>query len=160
DRLAVALRQQQLRDQVHAGRQRQKAFPRRLLAAQEREQRRLACELHDEVGQTLTLVKITLQALQQGSGLLPAASLEDGVNLVGQALQQVRDLALDMRPALLDQVGLVSALRWYVDRMTERTGLAIELAADPLEVRLPAGLDTVCFRVVQEALTNVLRHAQ
>ncbi len=71
----------------------------------------------------------------------------------------MRNLALDLRPALLDELGLVPALRWYLDRQRQRAGLKIDFVAEPPELRLPSDLATVCFRVVQEALTNVTRHA-
>src|SRR5262249_4016348 len=76
------------------------------------------------------------------------------------ALKQVRDLSLDLRPALLDDLGLPAALRWYLDRLAQRAGLTPELITDLADERLPPELETACFRVAQEALTNMARHAK
>jgi signal transduction histidine kinase len=132
---------------------------RQLLEAQESERRHLARELHDEIGQALTAMKINLQAAQRTPDTL-AAYLEDSISLADRTLQQVRNLSLDLRPALLDDLGLVAALRWYVDRQAQRAGFTAHFAADPLESRPRPDIETACFRVAQEALTNVMRHAQ
>jgi signal transduction histidine kinase len=148
-------------EEVRAGRERLKALSRQLLEAQEAERRHIARELHDEVGQALTILKMNLQALQRSPGTPASAQLqEESIGLVERALQQVRTLSLDLRPSMLDDLGLVAALRWYTDRQAQRGGLAVEFDADPLDSRLPAQLETACFRVAQEALVNVLRHAQ
>ncbi len=133
----------------------------RLLTAQEDERRRIARELHDEVGQVLTSVKLTLQWLQRELGpAAPARRLDDSLADVDRAIAGVRDLALQLRPALLDELGLASALRWYVDRCARAAPLQFELQLEALDERLPLAVEVACFRVAQEALTNVLRHAQ
>src|SRR5207253_7364849 len=86
--------------------------------------------------------------------------LEESVALVDRLLEQVRSLSLDLRPSLLDDFGLVAALRWYVERLAQRSGLDVSLVANPLESRLSAELETAWFRIAQEALTNVVRHAR
>ena len=132
---------------------------RQLLEAQENERRHLARELHDEIGQALTAVKINLQAAQHLPDTL-GAHLADSVGIVDRTLHQVRNLSLDLRPAMLDDLGLVAALRWYVDRQAQRAGFTARFVADPLATRPPSDIETACFRVAQEALTNVMRHAQ
>jgi len=132
---------------------------RQLLEAQENERRHIARELHDEIGQALTAVKINLQAAQRTPDTL-AAYLEDSISIVDRTLQQVRTLSLDLRPALLDDLGLVVALRWYVDRQAQRTGFTAQFVADALKTRPRPDIETACFRVAQEALTNVVRHAR
>lgn len=133
----------------------------KLIEAQEAERRRLARELHDEIGQALTAVKINLQTLQHSSNFdekeLP---LSESIDIVEIALQQVRSLSLDLRPSLLDDLGLVVALRWYIDRQTQRAGIIGEFVPQPLQAKLSPNLETTCFRIVQEALTNVVRHAK
>jgi PAS domain S-box-containing protein len=158
--LAVAIQHAQLFELVRAGRQRLQSLSHRLLKVQETERRHIAHELHDEIGQALTALKINLQAIQRTEqDATPARHLEESISIVAQTIEQVRNLALDLRPALLDELGLVPALRWYLDRQRQRSGLQIDFVAEPPELRLPADLATVCFRVVQEALTNIIRHA-
>lgn len=131
----------------------------RILAVQETERRRIAHELHDELGQALTAVKINLLAHQR-FGSQPRAPLEDeNIRIVEAALQQVRHLALALRPSMLDDLGLVPALRWLCDQTASRSDLHVAFEPDiPLD-RLDPNLETACFRIVQEALTNVSRHA-
>jgi PAS domain S-box-containing protein len=158
---AVALTQARLFEQVRAARERLQLLSQQLVDAQEAERRHLARELHDEIGQTLTAVKINLQALQRLSNpSARAVHLEESMGIVEQAIQQVRNLSLDLRPSLLDDLGLVATLRWYLDRQAKWSGFATQFTASLTETRLSSNLETVCFRVVQEALTNVMRHAQ
>jgi PAS domain S-box-containing protein len=140
--------------------ERLQALSRQLMAAQETERRRIAGELHDEIGQALTALELNLRALQAQAGSPPdPAVLEESLGILEQTLQQVRDLALDLRPSMLDDLGLVPALRWYADRLAQRTGLVIEFVANRARTPLSAESKTTCFRVAQEALTNVVRHA-
>jgi signal transduction histidine kinase len=86
--------------------------------------------------------------------------LNESLQAVGRVLAQVRDLSLNLRPSMLDDLGLESALRWYVGRQAALTGLPADFQADTLEDRLDPVIETACFRVAQEALTNVVRHAR
>src|SRR5262249_55504009 len=90
----------------------------------------------------------------------PAPLLLEAVGQVDRIMQQVRTLSLELRPPMMDDLGLVAALRWHVKGVTERTGLAVRLDVDSLAGRLPAELEMACFRVVQEALNNVVKHAR
>lgn len=167
DVLRLPLRKQELaaRLQVYLRLRAQSEESRRLatqvVLAQEAERRRLSRELHDEIGQALTAVSFNLQAYQQAVNN-PAieAHLRDSLSIIENTLRQVRDLALDLHPTILDDLGLVAALEWHISRQSERASMHIELVADPLEQSLPADLKTTCFRIVQEALTNVLRHSR
>jgi PAS domain S-box-containing protein len=148
----------QAEESLRESRERLQALSRQLIVAQENERRRLAHELHDEIGQTLTAISINLQAVKVvGKSAQPR--LEEAIAIVDRAIDQVRHLSLDLRPSMLDDLGLESALRWYTDRQSRRTGLPIRLDTDLKGQRLPAELETTCFRVAQEALTNVVRHA-
>jgi PAS domain S-box-containing protein len=159
--IAIATQNARLFDQVRVARERLQLLSHQLVDAQEAERRHIARELHDEIGQTLTAVKINLQAMQRSVDASALASrLEESMGIVEQAIQQVRKLSLDLRPSLLDDLGLVATLRWYLDRQTKWAGFTPQFTAVPPEMRLPSNLETVCFRVVQEALTNVMRHAQ
>ena len=134
---------------------------RRLFQVQEDERRHLARELHDQMGQALTAAKLNLQAAQrlEERGLI-ARKLDDGIAVLETLLQQARQICLDLRPPLLDDLGLVPALRWYLDQQAQRAGLRIEFFADPALERMSPEIETACFRVAQEALTNVVRHAR
>lgn len=138
-----------------------RALSSRILDIQERERRALARELHDEIGQALTAVKINLQALLFDASLGAAARrVEASVAIVDEALRKVRGLSLDLRPPQLDDLGLAAALRWYLARQAEASGVAIELEADEALARLDPEVETACFRIAQEAVTNALRHAR
>lgn len=133
----------------------------RLLEAQESERRNLARELHDEIGQMLTVIKIGLQRLQEYGDRVDANTLlRDNIATVDHALARVRDMSLDLRPSMLDDFGLVAALRWYADRNSRSTGMIVKFSAAPDIDRFAPEIETVCFRIAQEAMTNVFRHAQ
>jgi PAS domain S-box-containing protein len=147
-------------EEVLARQEQLRLLSNRLLATQEIERRHIARELHDEIGQTLTALKFNLHAIRQRSTASQVGTqLAESDELVDRLLQQVRNLSFDLRPSMLDELGLVAALRWYLDRQAKRTGLVVRLVADPLEIPLPADVETACFRVAQESLTNVVRHA-
>ncbi|HXG18783.1 MAG TPA: CHASE3 domain-containing protein [Methylomirabilota bacterium] len=132
---------------------------RQLLEAQEQERRRIARELHDELGQGLTSVKFGLQMLEDTPRMVQE-QLPECIAMVDVMLQQVRNLSLNLRPSLLDDLGLIPALDWYVKRQGEQLGVVVRLNAPPLESRPHPVVETACFRVVQEAFTNIARHAQ
>jgi signal transduction histidine kinase len=137
-----------------------KTLSARLLDIQENERRSLALELHDQIGQSLTAIKLNIQAAQR----MPAASaikphLEQNLMMVEQTLKQVRNLSLELRPSMLDDLGLTAALRWYVDRQAQQAGYKAEFHADMIQTRLDSAIETACFRIAQEAVTNVNRHA-
>jgi PAS domain S-box-containing protein len=134
---------------------------RRLVESQETERRHIARELHDEVGQTLTVAEMNLQALVQSPGAAPfRGRLKESLQAVERVLEQVRDLSLNLRPSMLDDLGLEPALRWYIKRQAALAGLQAEFQAEAPEGRLDSVVETACFRVAQEALTNVVRHAR
>ena len=138
-------------------------FSRQLIEAQEEERRRIARELHDQIGQVLTAVKMNLHTVQRVTNGSDAGSyIRDNIEAVDEALRLVRDLSVDLRPPLLDDLGLVTALRWYVDRYAKRTGIAAEVKVKlpDQNARFSRELETACFRIAQEALTNVVRHAR
>ena len=137
-------------------------YSQRLIQAQEAERENIARELHDEIGQVLTAVKINLQSVQRSCRTADCVPrLDESIGIVDEALGRVRELSIELRPSLLDDLGLTAALRWYVDRYAQRTGIIAEvLNGFEEDGRLPRELETACFRIAQEALTNVARHAQ
>jgi signal transduction histidine kinase len=138
-------------------------FSRRLIEAQEDERRRIARELHDQIGQILTAIKMNLYSVQHELDTAETNSyVKDNIEVVDEALRLVRDLSIDLRPPVLDDFGLVSALYWYVDRYTKRSGLEVDVVIElpDQNERFSRDLETACFRIAQEALTNIVRHAQ
>jgi PAS domain S-box-containing protein len=136
----------------------------RLLAVQEIERRNLACELHDQIGQMLTSLKLNLDMVSRA---LPAEDMPRAQQplfqtgqILEQLLQQVRDLSLDLRPAMLDDLGLLPALLAHFDRYTAQTGIQVNFKHNGIDRRYSAPLETAAFRIIQEALTNAARHAE
>ena len=150
---------QRAEDELRDSQQLYRTLAQRLLEAQEMERRAIARELHDELGQILTTVTLSLKAASQSRSAARTKRLAEAGALVREAIKRVRTVALELRPTLLDDLGLAAALEWYVDRQAKRTGLDVHLDVRALErVRLPPAVETACFRVVQEAFTNIVRH--
>lgn len=145
-------------EEVRGGRRRLRALSRGLLAAQERERARIALELHDQVGQNLTALKLQLLSARGGA---PAASaaLDAAVTLLDSILDGVRTLSFELRPSTLDELGLPAALRGYATRQAELAGLDLRLSLGELPGDLRPDVETAAFRIAQEAITNVVRHA-
>ena len=134
---------------------------RRLEAAKEEERQRIARELHDEMGQVLSAIKINLVLLATGTAeAAHVQRVQDAVNLVDRMIRHVRELSLDLRPPLLDEMGLVAALRAYLEAQGRRSGIAMRLDANGDPRRLPPQIEIHLFRLVQEAVTNVIRHSE
>jgi signal transduction histidine kinase/ligand-binding sensor domain-containing protein len=132
----------------------------RLESAKEEERRRISRELHDELGQTLTAAKISLQLLGQGNDDPATASrLAESVAMMDSMIGQVRQISLSLRPPLLDELGLAAALKQFLNELAEHTGMPIEFKCEPGVTGNPAEIRTAVFRVVQEAVNNALRHA-
>ena len=133
----------------------------RIVGGQEQERRRLSRELHDETGQALTSILLGLKSIEdaQGTDRFPAA-LAELREIVVATLQDVRRLAVELRPKALDDFGLVPALERLTSSFAEQTGIAAHLESRLPAARLPNEIETVLYRVVQEALTNVVKHAQ
>jgi signal transduction histidine kinase len=155
---AIAIHQATLFEEVQDAHKRLQVLAHSLIDAQEAERKKLARELHDRIGQALTAVQINLQGVTSSSE--GAYRLAESLTIVEDTLKQAHDLSLELRPSLLDDLGLVAALRWYVDRLANRSKLLRCFNADLLDTRLAPEIETACFRIAQEALTNVTRHAQ
>ena len=135
------------------------ALSRRLLEVQEHERRYLACELHDEVGQLLTGLNLQLEAAAGAPAGEVAARLAEARAIVRDLTARVRDLSLRLRPTMLDDLGLVPALVWLTDRFATVTGIRVTVEHAGVDAPLPTEVATAAYRIVQEALTNVARHA-
>ena len=133
----------------------------RLLVAQDAERRRIARELHDGLGQELVAAKMILEGALARDAKQFRESVSEAITSVDRALQQVRSMSHLLHPPLLDEVGLVSALRWYLEGLTKRSGIESSLDLQPRDFpRLASDLETTVFRVIQECLTNVFRHSK
>ncbi len=133
----------------------------RLMTMQDEERRRIARELHDSVGQELAAAKMILDSIMLKTHSQPDQAVAEASNGIDRAIQEVRTMSHLLHPPLLDEVGLVSALRWYLDGLTKRSGIETSLEVDPSNFcRLPRDMETAVFRIIQEALTNVFRHSE
>ena len=131
----------------------------RLMTMQDDERRRIARELHDGLGQELVAVKLLLNGIRKDSPGL-TEQVAEVTNMIDVAAQQLRSLSHLLHPPLLDEVGLLSALRWYLDGLTKRSGIETALDVQPADFpRLTPELERAVFRIIQEALTNVFRHS-
>jgi PAS domain S-box-containing protein len=133
----------------------------RMMTLQDEERRRIAREIHDGLGQELAAAKMILDGIlsRDSSPSMQQASMEAS-QLVDRAIQQVRTISHLLHPPLLDEVGLVSALRWFLEGLSDRSGINVRLEVQPSDLpRLKSELETAIFRIVQEALTNMFRHS-
>ena len=153
---------ERLFEELISGERRFRLLARSVWKVQEDERRRLARELHDGLGQTLTALKNQLEILRQQAGDRLddelAARLTDSVELAAESVQETRELSRLLRPQLLDDLGLAPALRWLARTVTQRTGVPVELLVEDLPEGLDPELETLAFRLVQEALNNVVKH--
>lgn len=158
--LAMALYKHQAEARLLTTTRQLKALSMRVLQVQEQERRRVAVELHDELGQALTAIKINLQLGERFKDKAPADLYEENLRIVEDALQQVRTLATALRPSMLDDLGLAPALKWLAEQSASRGGFEVKFNHERSLARLSSEIETACFRIVQEALTNISRHAQ
>jgi PAS domain S-box-containing protein len=143
---------------LHESANRLQHLSRRLLAVQEEERRHLSRELHDEFGQLLASITLHLHAARRVAGEAVQAALDECMALLHHAAEQVRTLALELRPRMLETAGLDATLRWLAEQHQQRTGIATEVVGQLADVSSEVSI--ACFRVAQEALTNVARHAR
>jgi two-component system sensor histidine kinase UhpB len=141
-----------------------RALAAQLAEVEDTERQRLARELHDRVGQNLTALGINLNIIQMQmpDGIPETISfhLEDSLSLVEQTAERIRDVMADLRPPVLDDYGLVAALRWYGEKISRRIDIPITANGEEPDPRLDTRVENALFRIAQEALTNVAKHAQ
>jgi signal transduction histidine kinase len=158
--LAMALYKHQAEARLRTSTRQLTALSQRMLVVQEQERRRVAIELHDELGQSLTAIKINLQLGERFKDRAPPELYAENLRIVEEALAQVRHLATGLRPSVLDDLGLVPALKWMAEQSASRCGFEVFFHFDRTQVRLAPDIEIACFRIVQEAMTNISRHAQ
>ncbi len=154
----MALHNAHLYDQVLAAQKRLEILSRRLVEVQEEERKWIAMELHDEIGQVLTGLKLAMPL--SGSDDATAEKLQKSKDMVTELIQRIRQMSLELRPSILDDLGLLPALLWQLENYTRGTGIEVHFQHANLEnQRFPHEIETTAYRVVQEALTNIARHA-
>jgi PAS domain S-box-containing protein len=137
-----------------------RALSHRLVQLQEEERRAIARELHDEIGQSLTVLKLFLDRYHSSrSDGVGSADLEQAQTMVKRVMGQLRNLSLTLRPTMLDDLGLLPTLQWHMERYSSQTRINVNFRHSGLQKKIPREVSTAAYRIVQEALTNVARHA-
>ncbi len=167
DQATIAIANALLFQQVLESRERLQALSERLVMTQEMERRRVASELHDEIGQMLTSLSFNLESIEwltkkqdQANDSPALIEIRQARQRVDQLLQQVRNLSLDLRPAMLEDLGLIPALLTHFERFTSQTGIRVDFRHNGVYSRFKPAVETAAFRMIQEALTNAARYAR
>ncbi|HJR79104.1 MAG TPA: PAS domain-containing protein [Anaerolineales bacterium] len=160
DQASSAIKNAELFEQVRAGRERQRKLSKSLVDIQEAERRHIAQELHDHLGQVLTGLQFMLENTKKQITGPQRSSLEEIQQAVSDVIGQVREMSLNLRPSMLDDMGLLPTLYWHLDRYTSQTGIRVDFQCVELPERFPPEIETAAYRIIQEALTNVARYAQ
>jgi signal transduction histidine kinase len=151
---------QKSEDSLRVSQERYRALSRHLLDQQEQERAALARELHDQLGQSLYAVSLNLEAIKDELSPASSARVPESMRAIEKMIEQVKTLAFELRPTTLDEFGLVGALRLLVSRYGRRARVRASFTARPTDARAPVEIETACFRIVQEALSNVAKHAR
>ncbi|MBZ0183507.1 MAG: PAS domain S-box protein [Melioribacteraceae bacterium] len=131
-----------------------------LLNVQERERSYISKEIHDEIGQVLTAIKIELQsALRFIKSKRIVNHLKEGISLVDYTINRSRDMSMNLRPSIIDDLGLIPAIRWFLDKEGQRNNLNIKFNSEFHSISISSELKITCYRIIQEGVTNIIRHA-
>jgi len=157
---AISITNASLFEQVHSGREYQKALSTRLVEIQETERRHIARELHDQIGQVLTGLQFMLESAKTHAGETYVSKVDEAQETVSGLIEQIREMTLNLRPAMLDDIGLLPTLLWHFERYKKQTGIEVVFNHNEIAQRLSPDVETAVYRIVQEALTNIARYAQ
>ena len=160
EHIMMAISNTSLFEQVRLGRERQRLLSKSVVDIQEAERRRIARELHDHLGQTLTGIQFMLESIKNQMDEPQKSNIIDIQNSVTDIIGQVREMSLNLRPSMLDDLGLNQTLKWHLDRYTNQTGIHVNYNSAKFPKRFPSEIETTAYRIIQEALTNVARHSQ
>ncbi len=160
DQAAISITNASLFEQVRRSREHQKSLTTRLVEIQETERRHIARELHDQVGQVLTGLQFMLEASKNQTGEAYKNDLSEAQETVSGLIEQIREMSLKLRPAMLDDIGLLPTLLWHFERYTKQTGIMVSFHHNGITKRLSPNVETAVYRIIQEALTNIARYAQ
>lgn len=160
DQAAISITNASLFEQVRRSREHQKSLTTRLVEIQETERRHIARELHDQIGQVLTGLQFMLEASKNQTGETYKNDLNEAQETVSGLIEQIREMSLKLRPAMLDDIGLLPTLLWHFERYTKQTGILVSFHHNGITKRLSPSVETAVYRIIQEALTNIARYAQ
>ncbi len=160
DQAVISITNASLFERVRRGREHQKALSTKLVELQETERRQLARELHDQIGQVLTGLQFTLEFSKNQTGEAQLNHINNAQKTVSELIEQIRELSLNLRPAMLDDIGLLPTLLWHIERYSKQTGIRVSFHHSGITQRLLPDVETAVYRIVQEALTNIARHAR
>jgi signal transduction histidine kinase len=156
----ISITNASLFEQVHSGREYQKALSARLVEIQEIERRHIARDLHDQIGQVLTGLQFMLESSKNQTGETNTNKINEAQETVSGLIEQIREMSLNLRPPMLDDIGLMPTLLWHFERYTKQTGIEVIFDPGGITQRLSPDVETAVYRIVQEALTNIARYAQ
>jgi PAS domain S-box-containing protein len=158
--VSIAIANARLFEEVRAGRERLQALSSELVSVQETERRTIARELHHEIGQFLTGLQLNLDMMPRLPVQEQSSALREALGKVNEIVGRLHDLSVDLRPSMLDDLGLLPAVAWYVERYTSQSRVYVTLQHNQVEgQRFPREVETAAYRIVQDALTNVYRHS-
>jgi signal transduction histidine kinase len=160
DQAAIAITNANLFKQVQVGREYQRKLAKSIVTVQEEERRHLARELHDHLGQVLTGLQFMLENTKNQLEGKQRASIEEIQKAIGEVIGQVREMSLNLRPGMLDDMGLLPTLHWHVERFEAQTGIHVNFKGYEHEGRFLQEIETAAYRIIQEALTNTARYAK
>ncbi len=160
DQATISITNTSLYEQVRKGREFQRALTTRLVEIQETERRHLAMELHDQIGQALTGLQFMLESAKHKSHEERTNQIREAQETVRGLIEQIREMSLNLRPSMLDDMGLLPTLLWHFERYTRQTGIQVSFSHNTISERLSPDMETTVYRIVQEALTNIARYAQ
>ena len=160
DQAALSILNASLFEQVRKGREQQKALTNRMVEIQETERRHIARDLHDQIGQVLTGLQFMLESSKNQMGEAQQTNIREAQETVSGLIEQIREMSLNLRPSILDDIGLLPTLIWHFERFTKQTGIKVSFKHNGRTRRFDPNVETTVYRIVQEALTNVARYAQ
>ena len=160
DQATISITNASLFEQVRKGRESQRALATRLVEIQETERRHIARELHDQIGQVLTGLQFMLESSKSQASVEVSNRISEAQETVISLIEQIREMSLNLRPSMLDDIGLMPTLHWHFERYTNQTGIKVSFSHNGITQRLLPEVETAVYRIVQEALTNIARHAQ
>jgi len=160
DHVTIAISNASMFEQIRKGRERQRVLSKSLVDVQETERRHIARELHDHLGQALTGLQFMLETTKKRAVDDQKQQLDEIQKYVSDMIVQIREMSLNLRPGMLDDIGLIPTLKWHFERYTNQTGIIVNFRADNFNTRLSGEIETATYRIIQEALTNVARYAQ